>query len=122
MIDLKDNPVHTSEAEALSYWNNEFGLPEYYSSFDEIVDPEVRLGELMLEKEKIEREIKVRNVETINQFTINRAIELHFLIEVGTKYINACAAVVGTIEDEMKSEYERNFSDDDLFTRNYEEN
>lgn len=122
MIDLKDNPVHTSEAEALSYWNNEFGLPEYYSSFDEIVDPEVRLGELMLEKEKIEREIKVRNVETINQFTINRAIELHFLIEVGTKYINACTAVVGTIEDEMKSEYERNFSDDDLFTRNYEEN
>ena len=122
MIDLKDNPVHTLEAESLSYWNNEFGLPEYYSAFSEVADVEIRLGELMLEKEKLEREIATRNVESINQFTINRAIELHFLIEVGGKYLEQCILVAGKIEEEMESEYSRDFSDDNLFTRDYEEN
>jgi len=122
MIDLKDNPVHTLEAESLSYWNNEFGLPEYYSAFSEVADVEIRLGELMLEKEKLEREIATRNVESINQFTINRAIELHFLIEMGGKYLEQCVLVAGKIEEEMESEYSRDFSDDNLFTRDYEEN
>lgn len=120
MTDLKDNPVHTSEAEALSYWNNEYGLPEYYTSFDEITDVEVKLGELMLEKEKIEHEISIRNIDTINQFTFNRAIELHFLIEMGSKYLEQCVLVAGKVEDEMESEFSRDFSDDNLFTRDYE--
>jgi len=124
MIDLKDNPVHTSEAEALSYWNNEFGLPEYYASFDELVDVEVKLDELKTEKRKVEQEIKTRNVDSINHFTINRAIELHFLVEVGIKYLDKCAMIAGAVEDELESEYERDFTeynDDDLFTRNYED-
>lgn len=112
MTDLKDNPVHTSEAEALSYWNNEFGLPEYYSSFDEIFDPEAKLGELMLEKQKLEREIANRNVESVNHFTINRLIELHFLVEMGNKYIEECSIVAGRVEEDLESE----------FTRDYEEN
>lgn len=124
MIDLKDNPVHTSEAEALSYWNNEFGLPEYYSSFDELVDVEMKLDELKSEKDRVEREINSRDINYINSHTINRAIELHFLVEMGIKYLDACAMIAGQVEDERESEYERDFTeynDDNLFTRNYEE-
>lgn len=121
MTDLKDNPVHTSEAEALSYWNNEFGLPEYYSSYTEIFDAEAKLGELMLEKQKLEREIANRNVESVNHFTINRLIELYFLVEMGNKYIEECSAVAGRVEEDLESEFSRDFSDDNLFTRDYEE-
>lgn len=116
MTDFKDNSVNTSEAEAVSYWNNEFGLPEYYSSYTEIFDAETKLGELMLEKQKLEREIANRNVESINQHIINRLIELHFLVEMGNKYIEECSMVAGRVEDDLESEFAR-----DLFTKNYKE-
>lgn len=121
MTDLKDNSVLTSEAEALSYWNTEFGLPEYYSSHTEIFDAETKLGELMLEKQKLEREIANRNVESVNNYTINRLIELHFLVEMGNKYIEKCTIVIDGVEDDLKSDLSRDFNDDNLFTKNYEE-
>lgn len=122
MNDLKDNAVYTSEAESLSYWNNEFGSPEYYSSFDELADAEVRLNELVLEKEKVEREIKTRNIDNINQYVINRAIELHFLVNAGKKYLAACISVVEIVEDERESEFEREYEDGVLFIQRHEKN
>lgn len=122
MIDLKEDPVHTSEVEALSYWNKEFGSPEYYSSSTEIFDAETKLNAFVLEKQKLEREIANRNIESVNHYTINRLIELHFLVKMGNKYIEKCSMVAGIVEDDLVNKYSRDFSDDNLFTRNYEEN
>jgi len=111
-----------SEEDAWAFWEEEYGSPRFFSAFTELADVEIKLADLNIEQEKVNKEIQARDVERMNEFIINRAIELHFLIVVGAIYFEQCIRVAGKVEEELESEFTRDFTDDDLFTRNYEEN
>ena len=120
-----------SESEAFDFWINTYGEPVAYSSFDEIQDPEDKLEELRKEKKEIEKEIEFRNVSKMNEYTIDRAIELHFLVLAGEKYIDECQIQAGMKEEAMEDEYVKfthefdsyndPYREDGLFPRDYEE-
>lgn len=110
-----------SERDALAYWEEEFGSPQYFFSFNELADVEMELANLQTEKDKLDREIQSRDVERMNEYSINRAIELHFLLEVGNKYFTKCIDHVSEEEESLENEFSRDLEDDNLFTRNYEE-
>ena len=112
-------PYINSKSDALSYWYNKFGEPQYFSSFNELTDIGTHLEELRKEKEEVDYAVKNRDPKYMNEFTIDRSIELHFLIEVGDTYLEACTESTTVVENEMESEYEKDFSDDDLFTRDF---
>ena len=116
--------VINSKADARAYWEEEFGSPEYFSSFDELTDVEVKMADLQIEKDRIDREIKSRDTDHMNEYTINRAIELHFLIEVGSVYFEECIIQAGREEDAREHEfddYEDRWREDSLFPREYED-
>ena len=110
-----------SEQDAWEYWEEEYGSPKFFSAFTELTDVEIKLADLQLEQEKVNREIQARDVERMNEFIINRAIELHFLIVVGALYFEQCIRVAGKTEEALESEFSRDFTDDDLFTRKFED-
>jgi len=115
-----------SNKEAREYWENEFGSPEFFSSYEELTDPEMKLEEFKSEYKKLQHEVNIREVGTINEFKINRNIELHFLIHEGEPYLVECAEKVELVENDLVEEYNADFveglsKEDDLFTRNYEE-
>ena len=84
-----------------------------------MTDIGTHLEELRKEKEEVDYAVKNRDPKYMNEFTIDRSIELHFLIEVGDTYLEACTESTTVVENEMESEYEKDFSDDDLFTRDF---
>ncbi len=114
-----DVKIINSTKDARRYWEEEFGLPEYFSSLGELTDVELKLVDLQTEQEKLNREIQSRDATYINEYKINRAIELHFLVEMGNKYIEECSTVTGRVENDLESDFSQDFSDDNLFTRNY---
>jgi hypothetical protein len=117
--------IINSDIDAITYWNDEFGLPEYFVSFNEVQEVDDKLEEFKNEKKELEHEIKVRDVQYINQFKINRVIELHFLIEIGDKYLKECALTAESKEENLVSDFEESYEqklnkvwdDDGLFTR-----
>ena len=110
-----------SEHDAWAYWEEEYGSPQYFFAYTELADVEIKLADLQLEKESVNREIQTRDVFHMNEFKINRAIELYFLVEVGDKYFAKCIEHIGLEEERLESEFSRDFTDDDLFTRKFEE-
>jgi hypothetical protein len=115
-----------SNKDAREYWVNEFGSPEFFSSYEELTDPEMKLEEYKKEYEKLQHEVNIREVGTINEFKINRNIELHFLVHEGEPYLIECANQVELVEKDLVEEYNGDFvnelsAEDDLFTRNFEE-
>ncbi|MFA6569970.1 MAG: hypothetical protein WCT77_01900 [Bacteroidota bacterium] len=125
-----ENEIINSDLDALTYWNEEFGLPEYFVSFKEVYDVDDKLEEFKNEKKELEHEIQVRDVQYLNQFKLNRAIELHFLIEVGNKYIRECALTAESREKKLEADFEESYesklnnswNDDELFTRDFDKN
>ena len=114
-----------SKEDALHYWNDEYGLPESFSSFDELNDVEDEIKALKKEKESVDYAIKHRDLKYMNEFTINRAIELHFLIEVGDKYLEDCHSEATIADKDLDRDYKDEFdysNKDDLFENGYEEN
>ena len=116
--------IINSEADARLYWTTLFGEPEYFSSFDELRDIDDMLEKLKAEKSILETEISHRDVKYMNEFKINRAIELHFLIECGIKYLDECSEEAIVVEKDLEHAYAhwQGSVDDDLFTRDYLEN
>ena len=112
-------PYINSKNDAWAYWTEKFACPEYFTSFNELTDIDTHLEELKKEKESIDYAVNHRDLKYMNEFTIDRSIELHFLIEVGTKYLDECTQTATTVEGELVAEYEKDFSDDDLFTRDF---
>ncbi len=100
-----------SMEDATSYWFNTHGEPCNFTSFNELMEIEIELSDLKSENEKLKHEIKNRNIESMNEYKINRAIELHFLTEVGEKYINSCIEYVTMEESKFEKEYDRDFSE-----------
>lgn len=120
-----------SEEDALAFWIEEYGEPNSFISFDELADVEIKLAYLKLEDESLKREIASRDVFHMNEYKINKSIELHFLLEAGSRYFDACAEYAGMQEERLEKEYDRDFReyndykdnwrDDSLFPRNYED-
>ena len=120
-----------SENDAWAYFNDEYGLPEYFSSFDELSDVEDELEALKKEKESVDYAIKHRDPKFMAEFTVNRAIELHFLITVGERYLEECKEETTAVEKDNEGAYEYGkdcveeyykdtYDEDDLFPRDFE--
>lgn len=122
MTQTKTERRINSDHDAWMYWEEEYGLPNSFSRYTELSDVEIRLSYLQIEQESLNKEIQSRDVNYMNGATINRAIELHFMVEVGSKYFTKCIEAAGQAEEEMESEFSRDFTDDNLFTQDYEEN
>lgn len=113
----------STKTESISYWPNEFGEPYTFSQYDELMGIEMQIENFEAELTSIEKEIHARPAESMNQFKINRAIELHFLLKAGRKYLTDCALIVNDREEQMVEEYESQsstWSNDNLFTRDYD--
>ena len=121
-IDLGAVKMINSKEDALEYWTTEFGSPEFFEAFEELNDVDKALEDFKAERKAIETEIFYRDAKSINSFKINRAIELYFLVSVGITYLNDCSKEATFTESDAEPEYEKNYKEDDLFTRNYEEN
>jgi hypothetical protein len=112
-----DVKIINSTKDARRYWEEEFGLPEYFSSFGELTDVEIKLADLQTEQEKLNREIQSRDATYINEYKINRAIELHFLTEVGFTYLEKCILQIDTPDDLNENEIDS--YEDTLFPRKH---
>jgi hypothetical protein len=113
-----------SEPDAWAYWEEEYGSPKFFSAFTELTDVEIKLAELQLEQEKINKEIKNRDVSRMNEYTINRAIELHFLVTIGVLYFEQCIRATDKEEELREHEFdsvEDRWREDSLFPRDYED-
>lgn len=114
------------EIEAESYWDNEYGDSNSYTDYDQVTAIETQIKLFEDELTKIEREIQSRPLKNMSQFKINRAIELHFVLKSGRKYIVDCLLKIEEKEESLVEEYSsdcRDYPDwqNEYFTRNYED-
>ncbi len=65
------------------------------------------MSELQRECDEVNSEIKHRDVKFMNQYTIDRSIELHFLLKAGVNYLDNCTTVANEYEEEKVDEYEK---------------
>ena len=121
---MKDIGIN-SEKEALDFWINGFGESVAYTSFDQLKDVDDKLNGLRDEYKELNFEIQSRDVSKMAEFKINRAIELHFLIEAGDKYFNECGNKLEKYQEEFEPAYEFDseydpYKEDGLFPSKYE--
>jgi len=100
-----------SNKEALDYWVNEFGSPEYFSSYNELMDVENQLENFKEEHSKLQHEIELRDEKYMNEYKIDRNIDLHFLIETGKNYLKDCEQYAELAERAVEPEYDRDFAE-----------
>ena len=113
------------EIEAESYWDNEYGDSNSYTDYDQVTSIETQIKLFEDELTSIEKEIQSRSLENMNQFKINRAIELHFLLKSGRKYLFDCILKIEEKEESLVDEYSSDYRDypgwqDNFFTRDYD--
>jgi len=95
--------------EANDFWINMFGDPVSFSRYDDLLDVEEKIIDLKNENDTLNKEIQSRDVSKMNEYKINRAIELHFLINAGDKYFSECGKQVELHELVLEPEYENSY-------------
>jgi len=93
-----ETTIVNSKSDAMSFWVNEYGEPETYTSYEELLEAEMKLEDFRSERDNLTREIESRNVNSMNEYKVNRAIELHFLVTAGDEYLESCATYAGMLE------------------------
>lgn len=95
-----------SKNDAMNFWLTNFGEPDYFSTIQDADAIESLLSELREDFDSLKREIS--RTDTKNQFKLNKAISLHFILNEGEHYLAALRIVVESkcvpIEEEVFSD------------------
>lgn len=99
-----------SNTEAIDYWFNNYGEPDYFSNRQDVTDVETQFHEFHTEFESLQREISRYDV---NHHKMNKVISLYFLIRAGEAYLQKLNDVV------YNNVYEEELEKLDLIQENY---